>query len=186
MLKGISLTIGIILCLSVYGQSVSSLDEKYGFKKFKFGTSSTLYSNLVLEKSSYPGNTSIKEFKYIGKDLKRLFDVEIESVQLTFYKDRLCNITLSFGSLETHTEFTEEQYNVLLYCFENSYGKKWSRADNESGEILNGVIWVGNKVKLEFIRIKSKKYKNDPLDVVFGYAAFYEETIYNKMIDSNL
>jgi len=188
MIKGITLTLSILICFSVYGQSILSLDEKYGFKKFKFGTSSKTYSDLVTEESFYSDNPYIKQYGYNGSDLKSLFNVEITSIHLTFYKDMLCVISLYFGNIKTHSEFTDEQYNILLYCFENSYGKKWFRPENEDGTIIKGAIWVGDKVKLDFYRIDSEKnsVNKSPFYVIGGMAQFSENNLYRKMLDSNL
>ena len=101
-----------------FGQSIADLDLKYGFKQFKFGITTKQVSNIKKNKDQWDKNPNISEYIYTGNDLNYLYDVKVKEISLTFYKNKLYAIMISFGS--SFIEYTDSEYNLVQYSLEKN------------------------------------------------------------------
>jgi len=167
----------IIIFLYLYnlsfGQSIADLDLKYGFKQFKFGITTKQVSNIIKNKDQWDKNPNISEYIYTGTDLKYLYDVKVKEISLTFYKNKLYSIIISFGS--PFIEYTNSEYNLVQYSLEKTFGTVWNSPSNETGQIIKGSIWSGNKVTLEHLMLNFSKENGGNQKV--GYVHLYENSI---------
>lgn len=166
--------------LTSNAQSLLSLDQKNGFKHFKFGSEFSTVKNVTKSNYSNPTNTDIKEYLYTGSDITSISGVNIDDIKLSFYKNKLFSIRVSFGSFEIKENFTVEDFDNILYALKQTYGNEWQTPTNKTGIIANGAIWKGNKVTLELLRIDYTKDKVDPQD--YGYIGGYLHIFDNKLM----
>jgi hypothetical protein len=161
-----------------FSQNLNNLDLKNGFKHFKLGSSPSMNKNIERnqgkEDRMYKNNPNIKCYDYIGTDTQSIFNVEIESIFLTFYKNKLMGIFVSFG--RPGNDFEKKDYDYVFYSLENAYGKNWEKGESNSSDFLNGVIWSGNKVTLELSR-NDHSIKN----YISGYIYVFDNKLSQEM-----
>lgn len=167
-----------------FSQNLNNLDLKNGFKHFKLGSSPSLYKNIERnqdkENRMYKNNSNIKCYDYVGFDAKSIFNVEIESISLTFYKNKLMGIFVSFG--RPGNDFEKEDYDYVFYSLERAYGKKWDKANSNSIDFLNGIIWSGKNVTLELSRNDhTQKY-----NYIGGYIYVFDNKLSQEMAKGEL
>lgn len=77
-------------------------------------------------------------------------------------------------------EFTEVEYNRLIYSLEILYGAP-SNINSKLGDpdfkSYGGKVWQGIKVKLEILRLKLNEFPK-----ITGYISITERSVQNKMI----
>lgn len=170
----------------VFSQSTTDLDNKNGFRHFKFGTSTSKIKGIDINEKQYSNNPYITSYMYNTNDIKYIVNVEIEDVKLHFFKDQLFMISLNFGDYDTKTDFSIKDYNTLLSWLEQSFGTKWLKPENSDGTITNGAIWEGDKVTLELIRINYLNSKISPEDFGYipGYISVYDKNLNQQMYSS--
>lgn len=155
------LVLNSIACCS---QSIEELDRLNGFKQFKFGLSPGQIKNIT----PAPNDLSLKNvtcYSYIGSDISTLGSATISKISLSFYKNQLYRIMVSFGT--SSRPFTSDQFSVIKDIFSSSFGRNYySLSDVEDVSILNGIAWISKYVRLDFLRLS---YKNQ----IGGYALFY-------------
>lgn len=184
-MKNWILYVFLLIPLISKSQSTLNLDEKNGYKEFKFGTSPTYYQNLEKNKNQYSKNPDIESYYYIGTEHTNIANVDITSIQLDFYKGKLFDISIGLG--EIGADYTIPQYNLVLYALEQTYGKDWNNPTNSDGIIQNGAIWMGKKVTLESFRIDFSKSKTNPEDFLFigGYIHIYDQELMKQFYQSD-
>jgi|SRR5690554_555408 len=186
MNKNILFVITIFLLVSnlVSAQSLDNLDIKNGFRHFKLGSTPAQIKNIIKEENHFLENPDIVAYTYIGNDIDKVFFVETYEVRLTFYKNKLVGITISFG--DYGKPFMEYEFNQILKALEEIYGKNWGNPNNNDGIILNGAIWNGKNVRLELLRLDFSKSKTNPKDFGFisGYISVFDKKLNNEMISS--
>ena len=177
----------ILMLLSQFSisQTISDLDIKNGFRHFKLGSSPSQNKNIVkkdYQNSSFP---DVVVYSYNGADLKSILGVEIKSIGLSFFKDRLFSIRVTFG--DVGKSFEVHEFNKIQGFLEQAYGTKWENISNDDGTIANGSIWNGKNVKLELVRVDSTKSKTNPKDYgyVGGYINVMDKKITQEMYKSN-
>lgn len=171
----------LILTNTAFGQSLNSLDIKNGFRNFKFGTSPAQIKNIVKESRQSSKNPYVVDYNYIGNDIKNVFNVKVDKVTLSFFKNKLFNITASFGNLENLEDFELYEYNSILFALERTYGTRWVKSSNADGDILNGAIWDASNVRFELIRFDFSKSYTNPRD--YGYISGYINVFDKKLSD---
>jgi hypothetical protein len=171
----------ILIC----AQSTKDLDEKYGFRHFKFGSSPSQISNIRKQKDQYSKNPLVTTYDYVGKDIEYVANVKIKNISLTFYDNKLASIHVDLKDV-TKEEFTAAEYKHVLIWLEQVYGKNWKLPLNEDGICLNGAIWAGEKVNLELLRLDFSKSKSDPIHFGFicGYINVFEKNLKKKIFES--
>lgn len=183
MMKKITIiTIYILLTNFMFGQSLNHLDVKNGFKHFKFGSSPKQIKDIEKVTNQFSQNPDVVEYYYTGKEINYISDVNIYRIKLSFYKNKLFSILVSFGDFDD--DFDEIEYNSVLYSLERLYGKNWNNPTNKDGKIINGAIWCGKVVNLELFRIDYSKSKSEPYDYGFisGYMSIENKDISKQLI----
>lgn len=92
-MKKSTLLLLLLISISGFAQNLSNLDEKYGFNKFKLGSSIQSY-NKDLEFLFPDKKTGTKYYKYIKKDISIFGYTNIDQIGLGFYKDKLYTIDI--------------------------------------------------------------------------------------------
>jgi hypothetical protein len=140
--------INILYALSFYpviGQNLNSLDNKFGFNKFKLESSYELYKrNLspTLNKSGEPlvGFDGVKYYDYTGNDVSMIFGVFIKKIGLGFFKNKLYTISVEFLSIGKNDE------NRLISGFKEMFGYQPTDNDKDREWVLK---WETQKTYLQ-------------------------------------
>lgn len=146
MKKTLLLVLLQILCIGSFCQSVENLDAKYGFNKFKFGTSKSLYGkDLVLVYNINPQD-KLKFYKYTGRNIQKVFEIFVDRIELGYYKDQLYHIGIIFNTQNQYYKY--QIYDKLKSLF----GAGTYTTDYKIGSTVYswGYHWKGNKVYLSF------------------------------------
>lgn len=165
-------------------QDLNNLETKYGFKQFKFGMSPAIIKNISKDKNQADKNKNVSVYTYYGEDLKYLYNVEVEKVSLTFYKNKLYSITISFGSLKK--KYNDKEFDLVQYSLEKIFGNNWNSPQKEE-LILNGSIWKSKRVTLEHLKLDFSKNRldreNDGYNYIQGYISLYENNIQKQRLN---
>lgn len=181
--------ISIFLFLSniVLSQSVNDLDTKNGFRHFKLGSSPLQIKNIVKQENQFSKNPNVIVYDYIGTDIDNIFNVDVDQITLSFFKNKLFSISIRFGSFEQSKDFEVHEYNSILSALERTYSTDWVMPANDDGIILNGAIWDAKKVRLELFRIDFSKSITNPKDYGFigGYINVFDKKLSTEMYSSD-
>jgi len=167
-----------------FSQNLNNLDLKNGFKQFKLGSSPDQIKNTVRNESKenrlFNNNPNIKCYDYNGNYNETIFNVEIESISLIFFKNKLVSISVSFGRVGN--DFDKEKYDFVLYSLEVAYGKKWEFGKSNAKDFVEGAVWAGKNVTLELSRNNySNKY-----DFTGGYIYVFDNKLNQEIAKSQL
>jgi len=184
MRKQFLLFIALLLSTNLISQSVDDLDAKYGFKHFKLKSSPVEYMEELEEIESWFSSQYqyMSTYKYKGNQISQVGGVDIGQIELTFYKDELQMISIDFGD-SFKKEFTESEFDLLLYSLEKLYGQPYNIRKDSGGrdiKILEGRVWKGGKVNLELMRIQ-----HDGALFAIGYISIVEKNVQQKMIEES-
>lgn len=113
----------IFLSQIAISQTINDLDIKNGFRNFKLGSSPLQNKNIIKNDFQNPSFPSVVAYKYNGTDLESIFGVKVESIELSFFKNKLFSIGVSFGDIEKSFELHE--FNSIQGFLEEAYGTKW-------------------------------------------------------------
>lgn len=173
----------LIFFANAFSQSIQNLDLKNGFRQFKLGSSPTQIKNIVPQENQFSQNPNVKTYDYVGNDIQYIVNVKIDKINLSFFKNKLFMISVSFGNMESETDFTYVDYNNILKWLEQAYGKNWVKAKNNDGVIVNGAIWDGKKVRLELIRTDFSKSFTNPKNYGFvsGDLSVFDKNLNREM-----
>ncbi|GAA5101957.1 hypothetical protein GCM10023210_42480 [Chryseobacterium ginsengisoli] len=177
----------IIISNNILGQSLNSLDLKNGFRNFKFGTSPNQIKNIVKQKQQASKNPNVVVYDYIGDEIDNISNVKVDKVSLSFFKNKLFNIGVSFGNILESKDFELYEYNNILAALENTYSKKWVEPSNKDGIILNGAIWDAKNIRFELMRIDFSKSYTNPKNygIISGYINVFDKKLTNEMYSSD-
>jgi hypothetical protein len=128
--------LGAILLFSVLGfsQNLKKLDEKNGFRQYKFGMSVDSIPNLKLIETSKNGFS-----KYYDKtdEVKKIGDFNVDRIVYGFYKDKLDIVMIyikSYGNSKG-----------ILGVFETQYGKGY-----QANRYMEDYTWFGKTITLSY------------------------------------
>ena len=180
-MRNVILILAFVCSSSIFGQSVRDLDEKNGFRDFKFGTGLYLYLSQVerYKEGEFLKNPDITTYK-LKNVPTTVWGVKTDRIRLTFFKNVLSYVSIDFGSIDS--DFTEDEYNKLLGFLESLYGDNYYVDTNRKSSnslILKSSIWDGRNVRLELIRMK---YKGS----IIGYISIFDKNLHHKMLSSEL
>lgn len=181
------LLISFLISNLIFGQSVNDLDIKNGFRHFKLGSSPSQIKNIVKQENQFSKNPNVVEYDYVGNDIDYIFTVKVDKVELSFFKNKLFSISVTFGNLEQSQDFEVYEFNNILSALESTYGKVWFTPYNNDGVVINGAIWDGKNVRLELFRLDFSKSKTNPKDYGFisGYIHIFDKKLMNEMFSSD-
>lgn len=125
--------------VQIYNPPISkALDEKNGFKDFKFGmTPEQAQSILAPTATNTVPGANVTNFIYVGTSANRIGDFSIDSLTVGFFAGHLYRFDLHFSN------FPDE----ILDAFKVNFGEPfdndtWKRGDQP----LHAKAWQGNKV----------------------------------------
>ena len=167
----------------VFSQNLIDHEKKNGFKQFKLRSTPEQIENIEKIENQYSKNPLIKEYKYVGNDIKAIFNVDIKDIKLNFFKDKLFAITIEFGDEEK--EFTDEDFKLISYALEETYGKDIKNAKTDEN-ILKGSVWIGKKVTLELVKLFYVEKRVEPTyHYIKGYIGIHDIQLMKEMHQSN-
>lgn len=169
-----------VASLPLHAQTITKLDEKYGFKQFKFGMSPKMIRNITKKTATADNNPNVTEYTYNGSDLGSLYTVKVQRVTLTFYKNKLYTIMISFGSPDK--EYLESEYNTVQYSLEKLFGDDWHNPSSDS-QIVKGAIWQSKKVTLEHLKLDYSRGRTDGNNYLVGYVSLYENSMQERRLN---
>ena len=181
-MRNVILILAFVCSSSIFGQSVRDLDEKNGFRDFKFGTGLYLYLSQVerSKEGDFLKNPDITTYK-LKNAPTTVWGVKTDRIGLTFFKNVLSHVSIDFGSI--YSDFTEDEYNKLVGFLESLYGDSYyvnTNSKYSNSLILKSSIWDGRNVRLELIRVK---YKDG---IINGYINIFDKNLNHKMLSSEL
>lgn len=138
----------IFYSLNSFGQSIDYLDQLNGYKDLKFGTSKQHLKSKIFDCSTN-GFCLV-----IGDKYRKIKDVQIENVYMTFNNQKLFSVILMLEG--------ERNVNELLNLYKETFGKATGRK-KEKLELY----WEAKKVVLNF-EIEVKKNNNVSAIVVIA------------------
>lgn len=172
---------------SVFCQSLDRLDKVNGFRKFKLGSNVSSFTNLKVQ----PTNIKLKgvtNYIYNGTDIADFYGVPIEQITLSFYKNRLYQISVSFGTI--FKEYRYDQFDLVQTNLEANFGSEYHKiSPSPQAEILNGYIWDGRVVRLESLRLNLAERdgsRNPRYNYIQGYILFTHKKIQQEQQNSEL
>jgi len=142
------------LSIQSIGQSVEKLDEKFGFKSFKFGSPPNKEKSIIV--NSWEKKQNIETYQYTGNDMDQLYGAEIEAILLEYFNNKLISIMVVFKS-----PFLESDYKPVLFSLQQLFGNG-GNCISENPEFSNssGRKWIGEKVEMELLNFLDKKNSN--------------------------
>jgi len=173
--------------VSLFCQNLDRLDKTNGFRKFKLGSSLLSFSNLKVE----PDKIKLKgvtHYIYNGNDITDFYGVPIEYIRLSFYKNKLYQITVSFGTV--FKEYRYEEFDLVQTNLEVNFGRDYHHVSPApQAEILNGCIWDGKIVRLESLRLNLDNHdgtSNPRYNYIKGYLLFTQKKIQEEQQNSEI
>jgi len=120
--------------------SLAYLDAKDGFRDVRFGIASSSMDNLVLVQED--ADNKSKTFTRIGDELM-LDDVPLETIEYTFFEDRLCQVVMKWKVISTDEQIPRPQPTKIPVVAASVYGKPTRRTQNKDENLY---VWRGRKV----------------------------------------
>ena len=153
----------LLLIKSVYGfsQNLENLDDKYGFNKFKLGSSYQSYSK-DLEFIFSGDQPDIKFYKYTKKDISIFGFSKISEIHLGFYRDKLFNIDIDLNPTYNDDMFTtilSKLKDLFGYPTLVSSGGDYGKFDSKT-YMENVNQWKSYKTALVLNKVKCSSLKN--------------------------
>jgi len=169
---------GIITCQA---QSVNVLDAKNGFKQFKFGLAPISLKNIRKITEFGKKIKNMTYYEYVGTDMETQYDVKVNSILLTFFKNKLAIIEVTFGS--PTVEYTEDEYYKVQSFLVQTFGNSNQKLESQTRKMLNSAGWKGEKVVLEHTRSDLNKGEDDRLNFIIGEICLYDLKLNQAMLN---
>tara|TARA_B110000908_G_C10209557_1_gene429478 strand:- start:903 stop:1490 length:588 start_codon:yes stop_codon:yes gene_type:complete len=146
----------ILLSSFMNAQSISELDKRNGFKDFKIGDSLDKWSS----SAKFLGNNNgISSYLYTGYCCNKVFDQEVESIELIFNNAkklvaigiRLKSFRKSNGKTYVYFDPDLEDYKNLRNKFSALFGREKENLSQKpsSKSPIATSLWNGNSISLE-------------------------------------
>ena len=145
------LIVGLLMITSMQAQSLKSLEDNNGFKKYKLGSKFVL--GLGIKHKDADGADKI----VIDYTKEMIGDIPVKSIELYYLRDTLAKIIVNISP---------EYYEKLIDACKSSFGQP--TRDNSSNEKLksdssastnyykDNYIWQANKLRLEYFYLYPK------------------------------
>jgi len=145
------LIVGLLMITSMQAQSLKSLEDNNGFKKYKLGSKFVL--GLGIKHKDADGADKI----VIDYTKEMIGDIPVKSIELYYLRDTLAKIIVNISP---------EYYEKLIDACKSSFGQP--TRDNSSNEKLksdssastnyykDNYIWKANKLRLEYFYLYPK------------------------------
>jgi len=137
----------LIFSLCIKAQDTGNLDFKYGFNKFKLETPFSQLKSVCKYLNSFEG---VDIYRYTGHRIVDVFGYfDVKTLNLHFYKGKLREIEIFFGSL------TKENNEYIKRKLLGLYGYPQKQIpSNEFYEFCD--VWLGQKTTLIFQNAKER------------------------------
>ena len=145
------LIVGLLMITSMQAQSLKSLEDNNGFKKYKLGSKFVL--GLGIKHKDADGADKI----VIDYTKEMIGDIPVKSIELYYLRDTLAKIIVNISP---------EYYEKLIDACKSSFGQP--TRDNSSNEKVrsdssastnyykDNYIWKANKLRLEYFYLYPK------------------------------
>ena len=150
---------------SIVAQSINYLDEKFGYKDLKFGTSKKLLESKIYD-CTEDGWCLI-----IGDNYRKIRNVDLKNVWAKFYDGTLFLIILDING--------KSNVENLLWLYVDTYGEA-TKVDED--EML--FSWIGDSVALQY-DINMDKNENVTASATIGWIIYLDKEL-EKELNKNL
>ena len=165
---------------SIFSQTISQLDSKYGFKHFIFNTPPSKYKREIRKLTSWDSNLKITQYEYKGGEITDLLGVPVTKVFFSYYENKLSAIQIEFGNKDKG--FNKEEYKKILLSLQKLYGQGKSVTVYDEDFIpYGGRKWIGKKVTMEVLHLYYK-----PARSFIGYITIKEKSMHEKRVSEEL
>jgi hypothetical protein len=184
-MNGLKYCIALLFCfISVVAktQTTHNLDLTQGISIFKLGSGKGAIKNLEIDTTQIQFFKSQSTYKYLGDSLSTIFNIKVSKINLTYYKDKLYQMTLIFGSKAN--PYTLSEYEQIKNALEAEYGKNSKKLAMTGVKLIDGNRWEGETVLLDHVRYGYTGTKKKKLIVIEGSISFTDRTL-SKQIAAN-
>jgi hypothetical protein len=148
-----TILISLILLPAVFGQDIDKLDEKNGFKNFKFGDSLSKYS----DKMEFINNDM---FLYNGETPNELFGYNWSHLFLIFYGNKLGYAQAYW--LDDKEIFNDIKESLIILFGKPTYESTYSQ--KEKAKLYEYLEWDGKIIKMTLRRVRPDNESLAPCD----------------------
>lgn len=133
----------LLISTGVFSQSIEKLDEKNGFKDFKFGDSySKWQQNLTYEGTK----DNVKRYFYKGSCCNTIYEYPIEVITLDFADNKLVQIALLHKDVPKSGSYTVMDMDKIYSKLIDSFGVFTTKDSTSEGKLF--LFWFGKKINL--------------------------------------
>ena len=135
----------LMISLITNSQTINKLDEKNGFREFKFGDTYTKWAQHL---SIIISSNGVSSYNYKGNCCQSFMGVKIDAIALEFDNNKLITITLMFDNNNaTDVSYKLKEYSNIKDRIVEEFGDpRKSNSNINDGKIDN--YWVGEKVAM--------------------------------------
>ncbi|HCE53849.1 MAG TPA: hypothetical protein DER05_02155 [Lutibacter sp.] len=159
------------------------LDNKNGFKDFKFGESAILHQSYLskLKNSSveynltHEGERGYKVYDYNNRNVNELFGFYWTDLRLLFLKDQLISIKVDWKYDE---ELLPDILDDILYKLQSVFGP----AEINHNILWDEYLWSGQKVKMKLLG----KLNAKALEIGYGKSTTFSLEITAPRLESKI
>ena len=153
-MRTILLTLICLISLNIHGQTNIKLDQKNGFKTYKFGDPKSKYNKYLVEnnwKDAYI-------FEYKPNEFNSIFTWQFAKMYLGFYNNKL-------GLISFYWTDNITLYEDILSKLEILYGKSLNKNDvnntiEEGNDLISYNHWEGKTVRMTLRRYRNYSDQN--------------------------
>ncbi len=135
----------LLSSFNINSQTINKLDEKNGFREFKFGTPYSAWaSQLIIIRNS----NGISQYNYKGNCCQSFMGVKIDGIALEFDNNKLSTITLMFDNNNaTDVSYKLKEYSNIKDKIVEEFGEpRKSNSNTNEGKIDD--YWIGAKIAM--------------------------------------
>jgi hypothetical protein len=147
MKKSYMLIVFFLMSLNFYCQNLKKLDEKNGFREFKFGDAYGKWASQLKLLNTTNGTTS---YIYNGNCCETLMGVKIEKISLDFINNKLSTISILFDEFNSKdVSHKLKEYSNIKDNIIKEYGEP-TKMEVKKDEGKIDTYWEGQKTAMLF------------------------------------
>jgi hypothetical protein len=179
-MKIIIMVIAILASIPCFSQNLENLDIKYGFNKFKLGSSYQNYSRdltFLFDDSK----TGVKYYKYTKKDISVFGFSNVKEINLLFYRDKLYTIDINLypsSNDEIFSTIASKLKELFGYPTTISSGRDYGEWDSRT-YMENVNQWLSSKTLLGLSEFKCSSPTNPCVINIFLVSKVIQRQITN-------
>lgn len=149
-MKNFIIIISLFIGFVAMAQDITYLDEKNGFKIFRFGESYSKWERFLVRPddvviNGYIHKPRTKVYKYVGNTPSDLFGLRWDDLYLIFKRNTLVKIEVKFY-------YDSSWQNQVLNSLKSVFGKP----DDPYGSFYNRYVWRTEDTRMTFIAVTNK------------------------------